>query len=239
MMNPMWASDLVDRAGKKLSALAESDLKDSGFAVFYCPVPEYTDLLILGFNPGGGSNDFDQKGAIPQQHEYVDCNYPLAKATRELFGQSGYLWLLKQSVKSNLQFFRTKNVASWNQIAEETRQELTEFCDQGVKEIVSRLRPKAILLEGVQTFDVFRSRIFPSLLCERNVSDARLRGRRVYISQHSSMGLIVGILHLSGARPHASAADKAIISERLKSDLSSVGFLPRRDQPQPQDELVS
>ncbi|HEX4113112.1 MAG TPA: hypothetical protein VH020_11300 [Stellaceae bacterium] len=230
-MNPIWANDLVDRTSQKLSVLPQN----SGFAVFYCPVPEQADFLILGFNPGGGPEDSERKGAIPEEHEYLSCDYRLARATRDLFAQNDYLGLLKQSVKSNLQFFRTKNVVSWNQIAEEKRHELTEFCDQGVREIVGRLRPKAILLEGVQTFDAFRSRIFCSLLCEENSSETRLDGRRVYVSQHSSMGLIIGILHLSGARPRASAADKALISEKLKSDLCSVGFLPESAQ----DELVT
>jgi hypothetical protein len=227
-MTPAWATKLMEEVRQKWEALPPSLLKDSkaGYAVFYCPVPDNTPLLILGLNPGGGPKDTEHQGIIPEEHEYLSCNYSIACKTRKLFEQSGYLWLLKKSVKSNLLFFRTKDKDSWNRVPKCLRKELTKFCDTHVQEIVRQLRPRVILLEGVQTFDQFRARIFP--MHGEESSTRRLGTRRIYVSTRSSPGiLVIGILHLSGCRPRASTAEMALISENLKTDLVSVGLMPQ------------
>ncbi len=223
-MTDDWAHSLLDRTWAEWQGIdgtgALGELKAQGFAVFFSPVPETTPLLILGLNPGGDINDFREADArkIPETHDYLLWNYPLARAMRGLFERMGEADLLKASVKSNLLFFRTPTFSAWRELPAPLRDRLTVFCDDAVREMVDKLRPRTILLEGMSTFDRFRAMGSPGDTF-RIARELRPAGRRrVYVSAMRGPTRVIGILHLSGARP--SAQDLREIEKALKEDLT-------------------
>jgi hypothetical protein len=193
---------------------------DSGFAVFYSPVRERPDLLILGLNPGGDEGSFVETTAsrLSTEHDYFAYDYPLAKRMRELFAAIGQTDQLRASVKSNLIFFRTGDIKKWRAVDPELRHELENFCMARVQRMITALQPKMILTEGIDTFDRLLEGIdtFDRTL----VSDVPVRRPqgRLYVRQSLSAGpRVVGITHPTGTQ--VSSADWRRIEEELRRDL--------------------
>ena len=55
---------------------AGSDPK--GYAIFYSPVLQNARIVIIGYNPGGGREDFTKEN-VPEIHEYTHEKYPMAQ----------------------------------------------------------------------------------------------------------------------------------------------------------------
>ncbi len=93
----------------------------SGFAVFYSPVQRQPDLMIMGFNPGGGPVDFNETDAckLPCKHSYMEENYRLAEQAKKLF--ANHEAMLTRSVKANLIPFRSRSTSAWYAIRDDLR----------------------------------------------------------------------------------------------------------------------
>lgn len=194
----------------------------NGFAVFYSPVTVEPDLMILGFNPGGGPDDFNEAEAceLPIEHDYLKRNYVLAKRMREeLF--VGNQSLLRESVKANLIPFRTSNKSEWYRIQKRLRAELEEFSRGVCREVVKTIKPRMILLEGVQTFDLFCRWFAEDIVpLQSPFGHQVVRGRRIYCDAKMRYGpKVVGVVHLSGARPRPGAQDIEYIQDRLQREM--------------------
>ncbi|BAI80362.1 hypothetical protein DEFDS_0886 [Deferribacter desulfuricans SSM1] len=168
-----WALNLLEEV-KNVWEIASSKDKNNiveknGFAVFYSKVRKNPELMIIGYNPGGGDKDFNIEDVfnLEKEHEYIKYSgknnknekYKTAVVMYNLFEEIGKLELLEKSVKLNLIFFRSKSKKEWLSLDKELRISLEQFCFGKVKEIVDYINPKIILLEGLETFDLFISEI--------------------------------------------------------------------------------
>jgi len=193
----------------------------SGFSVFYSRPRPNPDLLIFGFNPGGDDEGFklERDSHLPDKdfHDYFqdgDGDYPLAKKMRGLFKAIGKEEILKNSVKLNLIFFRSTDKNQWKEIKKPLRQEMEKYCFSKVKDVINVLQPKVILTEGIQTFQILHA-ILPG------TSDPKFepgnRGRAIFAKSNSGGVPLIGIIHLTGARP--SGTELQVIEELLSKEL--------------------
>ena len=152
----------------------------------------------------------------PGEHEYITEDYPLARKTRDLFKSLGKLELLGNSVKLNLNFFRTKSDQDWEALDVDMRTELENFCTNKVREIVTRLKPKIVIAEGIgKTYPRLKEILFDGAKDLMNVKGSN--GRNIYISCGNNAVKLIGIIHLSGAR--VSADELVEIGKNLSLDL--------------------
>ena len=69
----------------------ENGENKNGYAIFYSPPVFNPDIMIVGYNPGGGENSFDESKAsiVPKEHDYFpqkeSDDYPMAKKMRKIF----------------------------------------------------------------------------------------------------------------------------------------------------------
>ncbi len=163
-----WAKKIVEKVYIEWKTKYRESCK-FGFKMFYSPVKENPDIMIIGYNPGVSKDSLKkweiyqeeklEKGdfSLPSEHEYLTKTYRLANKMRKFFeGSEKREQLLKESVKINLIFFRSKNVREWKKIEKLERIEIEDFCLNIVKEIIMKLKPKIILIEGIGTYRKLR-----------------------------------------------------------------------------------
>lgn len=122
----------------------------SGYDIFYSPVIMNPEVLIIGYNPGGDSSSFTViPEKPPAEHGYLNGEYDMAKKMRQLFASAGISQKLDKSVKINLFFFRTRNAAEVRKLDDESK----SFCLTQTKQVIDTILPKAILVEGFETFE--------------------------------------------------------------------------------------
>jgi len=182
------------------------ELLPSGYSILYSPLPEQADLVIVGYNPGGNSTDFDVEnaGSIPTEHEYLNESYPLAKKMRQLFEESGHLELLKKSVKTNLIYFRSRDVKSWESIPKDIRTTLETRSIAATTSLVRQLKPKWIVCEGFATYDRLCEQLLVSKDKNQNINSA------VRVSSITGGPLIIGLKHPTGARWSSSEKNETL-----------------------------
>lgn len=153
-----------------------------GFRVFYGPVSAEPELLILGYQPGGDPEDFKRDHldrlsngdfSPPERHEYLTSDYTIARRMRRKVFK-GDNEILSRSVKSNVIFFRAKNMDRWKRVPNEKRRDMENFSLQKVEEMIETLNPKSILVEGMATWDLLKSRFDFEDECRVRRSNARL-----------------------------------------------------------------
>lgn len=236
-----WTENAICKVDKKYLEIKEKHgdrYSLSGYAVFYGPVRENPTFLFIGMNPAGTGKDFEGKKRMleiakdkSQPMEYIIykdsvSNYPIAYRTHRVFKRAGLLKDLRDSVKMNLFFFRSRNTQAMKELPE--YEELELFCQEIIKEAVEEIRPKVIIAEGVklESNDTFNRVI--DTLCLRDYIDVntlkekiseRRNGRRmIYKScflkdNYYNIKRINGIIHLS--RP-ISSNEEMIIVDSLK-----------------------
>jgi len=245
-----WAGDLLDETyhfwETEMYTAKDGDTKKalrSGFAVFYSPPRLHPDIMIIGVNPGGGQDSFDERRArrIPPTHEYIayenDSHYPIARCMCGLFGPERRS-LLEQSVKLNLNFFRTRSESTENN---QDRRELglkdldrlldyrlSKFSHQKVEDIIDKLQPRVVLAESIGTFDILRK--FNAFHDYENLESV------THESGHKSLdlrrgaarggNLLLGIRHPTGSRPPVAKQPElwAKIKDTIARDLANVGL---------------
>ena len=224
-----WAKDLSNQVYDewKMSKNKYSFGENYGFAVFYSPVSENPNLMIIGYNPGGRENAFSKEREkatrIPEIHEYIQNKdkrkeYPIAGKMFNLFNDIGIIDWLEKSVKLNIIFFRSEKSKIWKSINRPSRREMEEFCFIKTKEIVDVLGPRYILTEGIATFRYLVSSVFKSG-CEIPTFSPSpdQRKRCIYAKSKYESIPIIGIVHPTGAWP--SNAEWSQIKGWLADDL--------------------
>jgi len=174
---------------------------EHGVKIFYSPVHDETDLLILGFQPGGDASSFqglreqfeNNDFSTPENHHYVDRGWSLAEEMRVLF--DGYEQILSDSVASNVVFFRSPDTSEWDTLPYDRRTSMENFCWNYVEELINRVDPSAVLAIGIRTFDEVTGR----LGTDTEVLEKRGQDRLV-ASSTGSTPRVVGTMHLTGAR---------------------------------------
>ena len=206
-----WARTLTHDVRSKWEDLRkQSSAFEAGYAVFYSPVKLKPELMIIGYNPGGGVADFDLEKSmeVPRTHDYL-AGYRLAKKMRSLFDEIGKPDLLTSSVKMNLIFFRSASAAEWSQIAPGVREDAESFCFGKVTETIETLQPKRILAEGIKTYSHLRRLLSMSGQEESILSN----GRSLVRTCSSSKVELIGIIHPTGSR--ISRDDWSLIQENV------------------------
>ncbi len=122
-----------------------------GYAIFYSLPKINPTIALIGYNPGGNEEDFDEQNCTtpPTENEYLNPNtkYPMAEKVRKIFDAGDLKWALEDCVKFNLYFFRTKEAKDFN------NKEMKEFCERKVEEILDEIKPKYIITEGFITYE--------------------------------------------------------------------------------------
>ena len=209
--------DIVHSIWKK-----ESEEYPAGYAVFYSPVRINPELMIIGLNPGGDHLCFSKNketlisDGTPMEYVRDKESYPLARKTTALFESIGLMDLLANSLKTNLNFFRSRN---WTSLSQKHSNE----CLQLVLKMIKFFKPKAILCESIRVFDLLCPRVVEAghgaPICAKNKN-----GRRTYISvrndKSTEPNLLIGITHLTGSRP--SSAELDTIKKLLFNDLRRI-----------------
>lgn len=215
-----WAQTIVDETRQLWESLeGQYQTWSSGFRVFYSPVREDAKLIIVGANPGGGPESFDQADAalIPAEHEYFRFNYAMAVRMRDLFDGVGRIDLLRKSVKLNANFFRTRDTAEWQSVPAAIRDRLERHCAAQLRAVIETVGPSLILCEGMATFD----QLCHLLDASRVEVPTRTAGRRIYGRAHlPSDTILAGMVHPTGAR--ISSADRATVATELARDLANL-----------------
>ncbi len=214
----LWAQAIVNNT-RTLWAQLEGGYPfwESGFAVFYSPIPERVKLVIVGANPGGGPESFDlaTASAIPARHDYFAYDYALAKRMKELFARADATELLKESVKLNLNFFRSRSSEEWRTASSSARARMEGHSQRAVMELLRSTQPAFVLCEGTATFD----RLLDLIGLTGPEVVLQSAGRRAYVRAELPWpGTLAGIIHPTGAQ--MSNADRQKIADCLRADVA-------------------
>jgi hypothetical protein len=127
-----------------------------GFRILYGPPIANAPILFLGYQPGGGADEA-RAGSLEGQMEgwrerfvYASAAWPLAERLREVFGAA----LLRECTGLNAIFFRSPNMAHWQDQPPDIREKAERFCLERAEQIVRALRPERIVTIGIRTFDL-------------------------------------------------------------------------------------
>lgn len=175
-----------------------------GVKVFYSPVIENPELMIIGYQPGGNQTHFkiEDEDRFAQgdfgvkQNEFFTSNYRMAKRMKEFF-EPDNLNILEKSVIFPLIFFRAPRATTWT--AWKSRRTVEELCFSKVQEIIKKLRPKRILVLGLGTYEHMKS--FLKIRGEKFIYlKTQAKGKRkVAITAMSDEIKIFAMLHPTGA----------------------------------------
>jgi hypothetical protein len=127
-----------------------------GCQIFFSPVKEKHEVMIIGINPGPGY--FKSEEEIVQEfdplleHEYFKYNYNLAYHVKDVFCKANKIDELKNSIKTNLFFWATDDEPSlWafiNELSDSLRKEILEKSKIWTQEIFKQVSPQLIICEG-------------------------------------------------------------------------------------------
>jgi len=131
------------------------------YSIFYSQILP-SDILIIGFNPGGDPGASDESKLASTsfyengEHEYVDCDYALAMAMRGFLintGVAASVEDIRSIPKINLIFRRSSIM---NQLPLSAREALAES-KPFVEQILQAVKPRVIVFEGLSTMEKFES----------------------------------------------------------------------------------
>lgn len=189
-----WGGSLIRRVQTESNALAAERLE---FSIFYSPLRLNPKLLIVGDNPGG---PMEQRGLykIPDRHEYLFIDpkddYKMAKMMREKIMAGQILEpILRESVKTNRIFFRTRNLREFGAL--QNQKAMVLYCKNILREIILTIRPLNILAESLGTFRSLSATELPILVKSESGKCLLVRGEYEGIP-------VYGINHPSRASYH-------------------------------------
>ena len=223
------ASDLAQEVAQQVIDrvhgiwLQNQSLYPAGYAIFYGPVWVRPKLMLIGLNPGGDESCFSGNKEVlvarEQPMEYItyrnDSTYPIAGRTTDIFESIGLMDLLSESMKTNINFFRSKR---WTELPKQHASE----CIKLLLSVIYKVEPRAILCESIGAYDILYRHLIKnhphSLKTIKND-----RNKRIYISALRevwvSPQILIGITHITGSYSRPSTTDIGQIKEKLKSDL--------------------
>lgn len=228
-----WAEELRKEVCLKWKEYEEKLPK--GFELFYSPVRMSPDVMIIGFNPGGGTDDvkcYEEPEPLAE-HGYITYGLPrpgkkpyrLAEKMYQLFKEMGHEKTLQNSVKLNLIFFRSGDIKEWNNMDKVARKDLDNFCCEKVKNVISTLQPKLILTEGLLTYRRLKDLMPIGKKGEKE--DVFPIGSRTLVRSIDSEPIkLTGIRHPTGGRPPLKNEEWQKIIPELTQIFRSFGIRP-------------
>lgn len=173
---------------------------ERGFRVFGSPVVPNPEILFLGFQPGGGKSDFNEYElkkfkngdfTLPTTHEYISQPYPQAKTMGQAVFEDNTEFL-ENTIKSNVIFFRAEGTDDWKTVSKERRKQLQQYSLSKVDQIVDKVEPNTIFAEGIDTWNILKSRYDFTGECIARTDD-----HRVAFIAEESQPRFAGMVHPS------------------------------------------
>ena len=150
---------------------------------------------------GGDENSFNEEIiSIPKEHEYFTENYKLARNVKFIFEEANLTSILKDRVKFNLLFFRSKTAKDIQD------KNLIQFSEEKVLEILNELKPKYIVTEGFDTFEKLKE-----LVNGTEEELIKTDNRAILVVGIAGDGTpLIEMIHPSGARGISNSILKAM-----------------------------
>lgn len=134
-------------------ALPADKRDDRFFKVFYSDIRP-SPVAVIGLNPGGDPEEPHtlQSASLfyeASEHDYVDCNYVLAKRMRRFLAQSGLapsVEGVRSIPKTNVVFHRSRKadeIGDWNPLLAASKPH--------VRAILEHVKPETLVVEGFGT----------------------------------------------------------------------------------------
>jgi len=207
-------SDLEVKCQKMYCELGkEFQNSDFGFKIFNSPPIYQTPLLFVGYQPGGGKEEYDYEVSRathlkwPCQIEYLTEDWLLARRMRATFGTE----TLEHCVGMNAIFLRYPNVAHYKRaMSRERRAKAEAFCFEKVQEIINLIKPEKIVTIGFSTLNLFG----PTEPLPLPNPKRRSLIHKGMIGNCKAIAMI----HLTGARPPPSSEERDLIRDCVTSN---------------------
>jgi len=204
------------------------------YSIFYSQVIP-SRLLIIGFNPGGNPDTWDESALASRsfyengEHEYVDCHYPIAVAMRKFLMDVAVISSenqLRNIPKTNLIFRRSRSMDGLRFSERDVILEAKPILDQ----IIERVSPDVVICEGVSTLRHFENHYCDSVEEEIDgitidTPNGRHRARiyradKAVLSSDNKPLMLLGIGHPSKYSgrfewDRVTAAAKELLAEEL------------------------
>jgi hypothetical protein len=181
---------------KEMKSFYGSDIHESchfGFKILYGPPLFQAPVLFIGYQPGGGIEDYRRELEIgahdswPQRNEYADetRTWTLARNMRAMFGKA----FLESCVGLNAIFIRSPSIQCYEaSVDRNVRLTIQQFCFHRVLRIIDALQPQRIVVIGLGTLALFGEGQ-PDLISEKGLALTRvgeILGRKALAVQHLS-----------------------------------------------------
>lgn len=176
-----------------------------GTRILYTPPRKNARLMFVGIQPGGDASTVDP--TWPSVNEYADPAGArnLGRKLREMVDPE----LLRQTVGTNLNFFRSRETDEYKRVPSHLRRRIAEFCRPRVIRIIEALEPRSICCIGISVFGDLK----PTYT---KTEKLRSKGNGCLICSGELASIpVIGVPHLTGSR--ISNVDLAIITTKLKS----------------------
>lgn len=177
-----------------------------GFKILNAPPHCNAPILFIGYQPGGGSRDFEievAKGTDkgwPPVCEYATEDWVLSRRMREMFGKNR----LEQCVGTNAIFLRYPDAGEYREDIGAVRASVESYCTAKVSQIVEAITPQRIVAIGFAALQLFGA----------TKPDLKSKEGRTLTKIGTIAGRpAIGMLHLTGAR--ISKKDFGLIRDRL------------------------
>jgi hypothetical protein len=128
-----------------------------GFKILNGPPIVHTPCLFIGYQPGGSSDDSEQKELRKsEEHWPATCEYAtnkkwiLAKRLQKVFEKE----YLEQCVGTNAIFLRYKTIDDYKNDVDELRADIEEFCFPRVEQVIEAIDPLKIVVIGLRTLEL-------------------------------------------------------------------------------------
>ncbi len=162
-----WASELNKEIFEKWKCHEnKSDLLRHGFNIFSSPVHENPTVMIITLNPGG-DGDFKY---YPQYDQYEKGKFDTVDNNNCIYNCSNFFTkllnifaphhyrILDESVRMQILFYRSKTIELWNKKFKSNikmKKELESYCYDKTIEGIKIIKPKLLLITGIETFHRF------------------------------------------------------------------------------------
>jgi hypothetical protein len=128
---------------------------------------------------------------------------PMARKVRKFF--DGHEKMLERSVAFTVLFFRSKNIKEWKRLDKQKRKEMEEFSYKKVKEIIDKVKPKAVLVVGFATYRRLKKHVLDGI---KDENPRKGKSGRLSLTADWNGVPLFCIPHLTGARVTNGNFDK-------------------------------
>jgi hypothetical protein len=140
-----------------------------GCEVYFSPLIENSDLMLIGINPGAGFyKQYKEivQSFVPIQHTYDESSYTLANEVKWVFNKLGKESILKNTFKTNYYYWATENEKEldmlFRALPHDLMGEIESKAQEWIKMLVDEINPKLIICEGIKSFRKFLHAFYPN-----------------------------------------------------------------------------